>query len=145
MTKKLTLMAALTLAAPMVLADGPKVKPGNYHVVVTHEMIGLPFTPPPTVIDKCVTPADAANPQTLAHHNEKCEQTAFKSSGNKLSFTVTCHERGGTQTGSGEMTFGADHYSGLITVTMQNPRDGSQVKIINHMESTRTGDCPPAK
>ncbi len=138
--KKLTLVAALGLAAPLY-ADGHKVTPGNYHMVIRHEMVGLPYTPPPTALDKCVTPEDASNPQKLAHHNDKCEQKEFKQSGNKLTFSVVCHDRGGTQTGTGEYVFGVDKWSGTVTVDAKDPRTGMDIRMINHIESTRTGDC----
>jgi hypothetical protein len=140
MQTKLTLVAALTMAAPVALADGPHVKPGNYHLVITHEMVGLPVTPPPQSLDKCVTPEDAGKVEKLSQHSDKCQETAFKQTGNKLTFTVVCHDRGGTQTGTGEYVFGVDKWNGTITVEMQNPMTGP-VKMISKVMSTRTGDC----
>jgi hypothetical protein len=138
--QKLTLVAVLMLAAPSY-ADGKGVKPGNYHIVVRHELQGLPYTPPPTTMDKCVTPEDADKPETLAHHSDKCEQKAFKKTGNKLTFQVVCHDRGGTQTGTGEYVFGVDKWNGTVTVDAKDPTTGMDIKMINRIESARTGDC----
>jgi hypothetical protein len=140
MQKKLTLVAALTIAVPLAFADAPKVKPGNYHMVITHEMVGMPVTPPPTNLDKCVTPEDAGKPEKLSQHSDKCSETGFKQVGSKLTFNVVCHDRGGTQTGTGEYIFGVDKWTGTITVEMQNQFTGP-VKMISKVTSTRTGDC----
>ena len=136
---KLTLFAALTVAAPLALADGNKVKPGNYHTTVTTEMVGIPVQPPPHASDRCVTPEEADDPKKLSHHNANCEEKAYKLTGNKLDFTIVCHDRGGTQTGTGEYVFGVDKFTGTVTVEMQTQM--GPVKAISHITSTRTGDC----
>jgi cysteine synthase len=141
MMRKLPVTAALTLAGTIAFADGHRVKPGNYHMVIKHQMVGLPYAPPPSTFDKCFTPEDADNPGKLTQHNDKCQQTAFKESGNKLTFTVVCHDRGGTQTGTGEYIFGVDKWTGTVTVDMKEPMTGADIKMISRIESTRTGDC----
>lgn len=137
--KKLALVCAFAIPA-VAFAKG-SVKPGQWHIKVTHEMVGAPFTPPVTELDKCITPAQADDPKQLAKsENKDCEPADVKLDGNKLSFKVTCHSHGGVQTGTGEMVFSGDSYTGTTTVEMDNPRMG-HVKMVSHMTGTRTGDC----
>ena len=138
--KKIVVVAALFAVPAIAFAKG-NVKPGQYHIRVTHEFVGAPFTPPPTEIDKCITPAEADDPkQMVKNENKDCEPADLKVEGNKVTFKVTCHKNGGTQTGTGEMVYAGASYSGTMTVEMDNPRMG-HVKMINHISGARTGDC----
>jgi Protein of unknown function (DUF3617) len=137
--KKLVLAAALAVPA-LAFAKG-NLKPGNWHIKVTHEFVGAPFTPPPTEIDQCITQQQADDPKQMAKGgNKDCEPADVKMEGNKLTFKVVCHSHGGTQTGTGEMVYAGDSYTGTTTVEMDNPKMG-HVKMINHTTATRTGDC----
>jgi len=139
--KKIVVVAALFAVPAIAFAKG-NLKPGNWHIRVTHEFVGAPFTPPPTELDQCITQQQADDPKQMAKSGSKdCEPADVKVEGNKLTFKMTCHGHGGTQTGSGEITYsGGDSYTGTTTVEMDNPRLG-HVKMINHMTGTRTGDC----
>jgi Protein of unknown function (DUF3617) len=138
--KKILVVAAL--AVPVVAFAKGNMKPGQWHIKVTHEMQGAPFTPPPSEFDKCVTPEQANDPKSMAKEQSKdCEPADVKVEGNKMTYKVTCHHNGGTQTGTGEMTWTNDSsYTGTMTIEMNNPRFG-KMKMVNHMTGTRTGDC----
>lgn len=137
--KKLVLAAAFVVPA-VAFAKG-NVKPGQYHIRVTHELVGAPFTPPPTEIDECITPQQADDPkQMVEKQNRDCEPADIKTEGNKVTFKVTCHKNGSTQTGTGERVYGGASDTGTMTVEMDNPRMG-HVKMINHLSGARTGDC----
>lgn len=100
--KKLALVCALSL--PVVAFAKGNVQPGQWHIKVTHEMVGAPFTPPPTEIDKCITPEQANDPKQMAKsENKDCEPADLKLDGSKLTFKVTCHSHGSVQTGTGEI------------------------------------------
>jgi len=137
--KKLVLVCAVAL--PVVAFAKGSVKPGQWHIHVTHEMVGAPFTPPPTDLDECITPQQADDPKQMVQKNNKdCDPVDIKSEGNKVTFKITCHKNGSTQTGSGEMVYAGESYTGSITVEMDHPRMG-HVKMVNHMSGKRTGDC----
>ena len=142
--KRLAVAAALTLSAPFVWAQAKHhLKPGNWKVTVTSEMQGAPFTPPPMTFDRCLTPAEANDPKQLTQPKKGaggCENADVKQSGNKVTWTIVCHQHGGTQHGTGEMTFSEDSYTGTNTIEMDNPRLG-HVKMIQHLKGQRTGDC----
>ena len=137
--KKLVLACAFVIPA-IAFAKG-NLKPGNWHIKVTHELVGAPFTPPPTEIDQCITPEQANDPKQMAKSGSKdCDPADVKVEGNKLTFKMTCHGHGGVQTGTGEIVYAGDSYTGTTTVEMDNPRMG-HVKMVNHMTGARTGDC----
>jgi hypothetical protein len=137
--KKLVLAAAL--AVPVLAFAKGNLKPGNWHIKVTHEFVGAPFTPPPTEIDQCITQQQADDPKQMAKGgNKDCEPADVKADGNKVTFKMTCHSHGGTQTGTGEMVYAGDSYTGTTTVEMESPKMG-HVKMVNHTSATRTGDC----
>ncbi len=137
--KKIALASVLAFAA-VAFAKG-NLKAGQWHIKVTHEMVGAPFTPPPTELDECITPEQANDPKQMVQKSSKdCEPTDFKVEGNKVTYKITCHKNGGTQTGTGEMTYAGDSYSGTMTVEMDSPRLG-HVKMVNHLSGARTGDC----
>jgi hypothetical protein len=138
--KKLLVVAAL--AAPLLaFAKGPQ-KPGNWHITVNTEMVGMPVTPPHRSFDKCITPAQADDPKSaLKDQNSDCDPADVKIAGNKVTYKMVCHKHGGTQTGEGEIVYAADSYTGTMTVEMDNPRGGGKMKMVQHMTGTRTGDC----
>ena len=138
--KKTVLVVAL-LGAAVAFAKGPQ-RAGNWHLTVHTEMVGMPVTPPPMSFDKCITPAAADDPkQAIKEQSPDCDPADVKVAGNKVTYKMTCHKHGGTQTGAGEMVYSGDSYSGTMTVEMDNPRGGGKVKVIQHMTGQRTGDC----
>jgi hypothetical protein len=137
--KKLALVCALAL--PVVAFAKGNLKSGQWHIRVTHEMVGAPFTRPPTELDECITPEQANDPKLMVQKNNKdCEPADVKSEGNKVTFKITCHKNGSTHTGTGELVYAGESYSGTMTVEMDIPQMG-HVKMVNHMTGTRTGDC----
>jgi uncharacterized protein DUF3617 len=146
--RRILMLAAVLTVAPSLWAEGKhkltpdKLTPGNWQITVTREMPGAPFTPPPTTTNRCLTPAEAAEPQELARSkkSDDCQSKDIKQTGNKLSFLVVCNRRGQIVTGIGELTFAAEHYSGTTTIEMNDPRAG-HIKLIQHTDGKHTGDC----
>ena len=136
--------ALVAMTATSLYADGKsKVHAGKWHTVVKMEMPGMPFTPPPTEIDRCVTSDEASDPQkVLKKQTEHCELANLKVDGGHVTYTVTCHEHGGTQTGVGDFTFAAESYSGTMTLDMTIPNRGP-MKMVQHVDAKRMGDCTP--
>ena len=137
--KKIVVVAVLGCAA--VAFAKTHVKPGMWHLKVTAELVGAPFTPPPHEMDRCITPEQANDPEKMIKEQDKnCDPVDVKFDGNKATFKVNCHAHGGTQTGSGEIVYQTDSYTGTITADMTDPRMG-HMKMIEHISGTRTGDC----
>jgi len=137
-------IALVVAVAPSLYAEGKQsVKPGQWQITVTHEMVGAPFTPPPMSISRCITPAESTDPKKLAQHkgSENCEMKDMKVDGNHVTYKMVCNRNGKTVTGEGEMTYEPDHYYGTTTIEMDNPRAGGHMKMVQHMDGKRTGDC----
>lgn len=140
--KKLV-VTAFVLSSAFVFAQARRhLKPGNWQITIRSEMQGAPFTPPPMTFNRCITPDQANDPKSLTKNerNQDCEMKDWKQTGNKLTWSMVCHKHGGTQTGTGEMEFSEDSYTGTSTVEMDNPRMG-HIKMVQHMSGQRTGDC----
>jgi hypothetical protein len=137
---KIVIAAALLGSAAVAFAKGPQ-KAGNWHITVSMEMPGMGQMPPRS-FDKCVTPEQSDDPKkAIKQQAEDCDPADVKISGNTVTYKIVCHKRGGTQTGTGEMTYAGDSYSGTMTLEMNNPRGGGMVKMVEHMSGQRTGDC----
>jgi hypothetical protein len=139
---KKTLVVAVALAGSTVaFAKGPQ-KPGNWHITMTMEMPGLPAAPPPRTMDICVTPKQSDDPkEAIKSQSKDCDPADVKVEGNKVTYKVVCHSHGGTQTGTGEIVYSGDAYTGTMTMEMANPRGGGTMKMIQHTSAQRTGDC----
>ena len=135
-------LVAVLLGSAIAFAKGPQ-KAGNWHITVTSEMPGMPMQPPPQTLDKCITPEQSDDPKrAIKEQNSDCEPADVKVVANKVSYKMTCHKHGGTQNGVGELTFAGDSYAGTMTLEMNDPRRGP-MKIVQHIQATRTGDCKP--
>lgn len=143
MKRALVVVGLVCAFGPRLHADGKKVKPGQWQLTVTHEMPGAPFTPPPMSMSRCISPSESEDPKKLMQSkgSEGCEMKDLKVSGNKVTYNITCTRNGRTVTGSGEMTYEPEHYFGTMTIEMSDPRSGQHMKMIEHMDSKRTGDC----
>ncbi|HEX4461035.1 MAG TPA: DUF3617 family protein [Polyangia bacterium] len=143
--KRMMMVGALVLGtATLVYADGKsRIHAGKWHTSVKTDMPGMPFTPPPMEVDRCVSNDEAGDPQkVLKKQAENCELASFKMDGGHVTYSVTCHQHGGTQTGVGDFTFTSESYSGTMTLDMTIPNRGP-MKMIQHIQASRTGDCKP--
>ncbi|HEY1587659.1 MAG TPA: DUF3617 family protein [Polyangia bacterium] len=138
--KKTVLVAALVGTAAIAFAKGPQ-KPGMYHLTVQMEMAGMGQMPP-MAFDRCITKDEADDPaKTVKAQSRNCDPADVKVEGNHVTYKISCHEHGGTQTGTGEMTYAGDGMTGTVSMEMANPRGGGTIKMTQHMTAQRTGDC----
>ena len=138
--KKVVLVAALAL--PVVAFAKGNLKPGNWHIKVTHEFVGAPFTPPPTEIDQCITPQQADDPKQMAKAaTEDCDPADVKMEGNKLTFKVVCHSHGRRRPARARWSTPATRTRAPRRSRWTIRRWRPSSKIINHTTANRTGDC----
>lgn len=138
--KKIVVAAALVGLPALAFAKGPQ-KAGNWHITVSMEMPGMGQMPPRS-FDKCVTIEQSQDPaKAIKSQSEDCDPADVKLDGNTVTYKITCHKHGGTQTGTGTITYAGDSYTGTMTMEMNNPRGGGPMKIVEHMSGQRTGDC----
>ncbi|HEY2746178.1 MAG TPA: DUF3617 domain-containing protein [Polyangia bacterium] len=138
--KKTGFVVAVLGCAAVAFAKGPQ-KAGNWRLTVQMEMAGMGQMPPQT-FEKCITQSQADDPkQAIQAETKDCDPPDVKVSGNTVNYKITCHPRGNTATGTGQITYSGDSYSGTTTFEMANPRGGGTVKMIQHMSGQRIGDC----
>lgn len=139
-TKLVAVLALLALGATMVIAQGG-LRPGRWETSVQMEMAGSPVQMPAMKSTRCVTPEEAKDPASLQSGppggrggKSDCKASDQKISGNTLTWKMTCTSPQ-AMTGTGEMTFAEDTYTGAMKMT--TPQGAMSMK----MEGKRLGDC----
>jgi len=138
-TKPLALVLVL-VSAVVAIAQAP-LRPGRWDTTMQMQMPGSPIQMPATKTSRCVTADDAKNPaSTLPTGPEgrggkqECKTSDYKQVGNTVTWQTTC-AGSPPMTGTGEMTFTDDSYTG--TMKMNMPQGAMTMK----MTGTRVGDC----
>ena len=97
---------------------------------------------PPMSFDRCITKDEADYlAKAVKAQSRNCDPADVKVDGNHVTYKIVCHEHGGTQTGTGEMTYVGDGMTGTVSMVMNNPRGGGTIQMTQHMTAQRTGDC----
>lgn len=105
----------LTALYAGLFAVSAHAAPGEYWEVSTKvEMAGMPMAIPGMTVKVCVPTGSEKNPQAMQPKDNKCKMSDVKTSGNKVSWKVTCVEHGGTMTGTGESTHDRDSFHGTM-------------------------------
>jgi len=140
---KTGLAVVLTLlgVSAVALMAQSGIRPGRWETSMQMEMAGSPVQMPPMKTTRCVTPAEAKDPSSLQAGppggrggKSDCKVSDQKMSGNTISWTIACSSPD-TMTGTGEMTFGDDTYTGVMKMNM------AQGAMSMKMEGKRLGDC----
>jgi hypothetical protein len=136
--------AVLLTLSTMVLAQGPR-RDGRWEVTMQMEMPGMPAAMPPFTVEQCVTKEQANDPQRSVPQQPQrgggqsdCKTEDYKATGSKVSWTMRCTTPQ-PMTGTGEMTYTKDAYTGQMTMNME--RGGQPMKMTMKMTGKRLGDC----
>jgi hypothetical protein len=143
---------ALAVAGTAVLAAqaGPR-RDGNWEITIDMQMPGMPNMPagmtmPPMKTTQCITKADAADPakaiparpQRGGGPPSDCTVSDYKTEGNKVSWSMVC-TGANPMSGTGEMTYGADSYTGVMN--MHGQQAGLPMAVAMKYSGKRLGDC----
>jgi hypothetical protein len=126
-------------ATAMTLAQGPR-RDGKWEVTMEMDMPGMPMKMPPVVTTQCVTKEDVDDPQKAlpkgpaGRGNDNCKVSDYKMEGNKVTWTMKCEGKQ-PMSGSGEMVYGDEKYTGAIKMDM----NGSTMTM--KYAGKRVGDC----
>jgi hypothetical protein len=141
MKTTLTVVLALLAVGTAALIAQGGMRPGRWETTMTMEMAGSPVQMPPMKQTRCVTPAEAKDPSTLQAGppggrggKSDCKVSDQKMSGNTISWKIACTSPD-AMTGTGEMTFADDSYTGTMKMNM------AQGAMAMKMEGKRLGDC----
>lgn len=147
-----TLLAVGALAA---LAQTVNLRPGQYEYTLEMDL-GIPAEGQKAVLDaagfqkqkklECLTAADVKDVKTFAQSfshpdlaDMNCKISDSKSTGNKMTFNMTCVEDDVRMTMRTEMTFGTDSFT---TVTNVIDDKGRVTTAGGKMSAKRIGECP---
>jgi hypothetical protein len=131
-----TIIAVLfALALPVTCFAADNMREGQWEMISTMEMPGMPMQMPATTIKHCFTKEDVKDPKKTINTDKNCKVTELKQSGNKVTWKMKCT---GEHSGdfSGETVFKKDAYDS--TMKMQSEGMAMNMKI----KAKRVGDCP---
>ncbi|UCE90213.1 MAG: DUF3617 domain-containing protein [Pseudomonadota bacterium] len=130
---------AFLLASVSLQADAaPDVRPGMWETTVKTEMPGMPGAMPPMTHRYCLRKEDLV-PKTN-QPGQECKMVENKLTGNTMTWRVRCESRGTVSNGTGNITYSGNTYKGTIEIEMSEG-GGQPVKMIQHLEGKRVGDC----
>ena len=124
--RKILFYAGAALLALPALAAGPQ-KAGNWQTTIEVDIPGMPMKMPPVTTTVCLTKEDVETPQKSlpkASRDSNCAVSDYKTEGNTVSWKVKCEGKT-PMTGSGEMTFDGDSYTGSMHLKMAEDREMS--------------------
>jgi hypothetical protein len=134
----LSILMLLTVTAATILAQNP-MRPGRWEVTMQMQMANMPMQMPEMKTTQCVTEAQLKDPASsvpsaAARNNSSCKVSDYKTAGSMVSWKVACTGQE-AMTGTGEMNFSGDTYTGLMKMMM------SQGEMSMKMSGKRLGDC----
>jgi len=121
---------------PAIGAEALDFQPGQYQITSTAEIPGMPAVPAQQTV-QCLTEQEPVSADMVG---SGCSISNLKTSGNTVSWSMTCDQQGTKATGTGRITYQHDSFSGVFTTTMDTP--GGPVTITTKSTGTRIGPCP---
>jgi len=130
-------VAAIVLATSVQAAAQVSLRPGLYERTFETEAGGATGKHKDTL---CMSPADAKDVvKTIAAAGAEtnCKVSDVKTAaGGKLTFKMTCKDKGGNSTYANEVTYGPDWYT---NVSKGKTKEGN---VSSKVDAKRVGDCP---
>ena len=137
--KMKTTFALLLLSAPAVQAAPPNMQPGMWEITTKMEMPGMPMQMPPQTVKRCFKKEDLKESKDALPADKTCKFDDLKESGNTVRWKMSCNGAEGPMTGTGEVTYAGQSYSG--TTTMVGKAGGESFKMNQKYSAKRVGDC----
>ena len=114
-----------------VLAAGP-LQPGRWEITIKTV---APVETPAVTAEICISRSEADRPEPPKGKPADDCQTVGALHGNVLKYKTNCGK--GKTSSDVELTYGGDHYEGVVTVTV----NGATVRQVH--TAKRIGDCDP--
>jgi hypothetical protein len=134
-----------TAVSGSLLAQAPApLRDGNWQVTMELDIPGMPQGMPPMTSTQCITKEQAADLTKLMPQSggrglpPDCKVSDMKTEGNKISWAMKC-EGQMAMSGTGEFTFTADTYTGLLR--MNTDRGGQAMTMNMKYSGKRLGEC----
>jgi hypothetical protein len=133
--KKIVIAIMSTLIMPVTIFAADTMREGNWEMITTMDMPGMPFKMPPTRMEHCFTKEDVKDQKKTISTDKNCTVTDLKQSGNKVTWKMKCTGKS-AGTFSGETVFREDAYDSTMKMDSQGQTMNMQVK------AKRLGACP---
>ncbi len=134
--KKFIVAGLFILVLPATIFAADTMREGNWELLTTMEIPGMPFSMPATKIEHCFTKEDVKDQKKAISTDKNCTVTEFKQTGNKVTWKMTCT---GKNSGdfSGETIFTGDTFDSTMKMATQGQAMDMKIK------ARRLGNCPP--
>ena len=135
-------LAAVLIGAAVGVATAFQIpmRAGEWELEMNMQMPGMPAMPP-MKMTQCVTPEQLAKdpasglPRGMMQDGKQaCSVSDYKQEGSTVSWKMSC-EGEMKMTGTGELTFKGDSYTGVMSMTM--PQGAMTMKVAGR----RLGEC----
>jgi hypothetical protein len=147
--RALNMVFVVVFLAAASAAAQVAIRPGQYEVTLDLDL-GIPKEAPQAVLDaagfkkqkrlECFTAEDVKGGFVKILNDEAAEQNCktsdMKTTGNRMTFTMTCQEDDVRMTMSTEMTFTGDSFSGVT-----KGKDPEGRMTTSRFSAKRVGDC----
>lgn len=136
-----TVVALFALSASF-FAQMPR-RDGKWEVKMEMDLPGMPQGMQPITTTQCITPDMVKDPNQAIPQSgrggrglpERCKVSDYKIDGNKVTWSMACEPPPQAMTGSGEMTYSGDTYTGVVNVNT-----GGRSMTMKY-SGKRLGDC----
>jgi hypothetical protein len=141
MRKASVLTSVFSILAVVAVSAQNPMRPGRWEVTMQMQMTNMPLQMPEMKSARCVTADELEDPQRAVPNASSnpanaCKVSDYKTTGSTVTWKVACAPPQ-EMTGTGEMTFVGDTYTGLMKMVTQ------QGAMVMKMSGKRLGDCTP--
>jgi hypothetical protein len=134
-----TLLGLAALAAPALAQAAPNMSAGLWEITTKSEMPGMPMQMPPTTFRHCYKAEDLKQTKETLPVDKNCKFDDLKESGNSVRWKVSCKTESGPMSGSGEVTYAGQSYTGNMTLI--GKVEGMDINMKQSYTAKRVGDC----
>ncbi len=118
MMKNVAIILFILVALGIVCcSSGPNMKEGKWQITSEISMKGIPMKMPAMSHEQCLTKKDMI-PQNGQKDQGECTISDQKTSGDSVSWKVTCKNANVESTSDGTITYKGDTFNGIINMTM---------------------------
>jgi hypothetical protein len=133
--KKSVIAVLFALVLPATCCAADTMRDGNWELITTMDMPGMPMQMPPTKVTHCYSKEDVKDQKKTITTDKNCTVTDLKQSGNKVAWKMKCTGKNAGEF-SGETVFKGDAYDSTMKMQTQGQTMNMKVK------ARRLGNCP---
>ncbi len=134
--KSLIPIATIILLTGSIVVAQSRLRPGLYEMVDDISLDGK--STPSSKVSACITAQDLKDMTKLltrGAEEQECKISDLVSTGDRLTFVMTCNSDGVRVVSRGEMSFGTETYSIVTTTKVEG-------EVVTYKRNAkRTGDC----